>query len=164
MTMNQQQLEELENYLLGSNDAQPALFDRRYDEDDDAVTRLLDEALEQDEWWVAVSKEERRTLTTASISAGLWSGEIKNDAWVWREGMPGWSPVTSVQEFALIAALPPAPTPPLPTFDAREPESESEEAIGGRIRGVVMGLSATAIVALFLTMYAISSGAGGGLP
>lgn len=162
MTMNQQHLEELETYLLASNDAQPPQLGRRYDEGDDAVTRLLDDALEQDEWWLAVSAEERRTLTTASISAGLWSGEIKNDAWVWRAGMPAWSPVTSVQEFALIAALPPAPTPPLPAQG--ELEAEPEEAVGGRIRGVVMGLSATAIVTLFLTMYAISSGAGGGLP
>jgi hypothetical protein len=35
---------------------------------------------------------------------------------------------------------------------------------GGRLRGLVMGLSATAIVALFMTMYAISAGASGALP
>jgi uncharacterized protein DUF4339 len=159
MTFNQQQLEELETFLLGQDEAEPPVFQRRYDEDD-AVTRLLDDALEADEWWVAMSPEERCTLSTASVSAGLWSGQLKNDVWVWREGMAGWSPVTEVQEFALIAALPPAPTPPPQELD----EPVLDDPAGGRVRGLVMGLSATAIVALFMTMYAISAGAGGALP
>lgn len=160
MTIHQQHLDELETFLLGHDDAEPPMFQRRYDEDDDAVTRLLDDALEQDEWWVALSPAERCTLSTASLSAGLWSGQLRNDVWVWREGMAGWSPVTQVQEFALIAALPPAPTPPPPEPD----EPVLEELPGGPLRGLVMGLSATAIVALFMTMYAISAGAGGALP
>lgn len=160
MTTNHQHLEQLETFLIGQSDAEPPVFQRRYEEDDEAVTRLLDEALEHDEWWVAVSPEDRRTLTTASVSAGLWSGELKNDVWVWREGMACWSPVTHVPQFALIAALPPAPTPP--AFQLDEPTPE--ELPGGRLRGMVMGVSAAAIVALFVTMYAISAGAGGPLP
>jgi uncharacterized protein DUF4339 len=166
MTMNQQHLEQLERALIGpshsleASETEPPMFPRRYAEDDDAVTRLLDEALEQDEWWVAVSPEERCTLTTARVSAGLWSGELGNHAWVWREGMASWAPVTEVPQFALIAALPPAPTPP--PFELDEPIAE--EGPEGGLRGVVMGLSATAIVALFVTMYAISAGAGGTLP
>lgn len=162
MTMQDQRLEELETHLLGQTGAEPPMLTRRYDEDDDAVTRLLDDALEQDEWWVAVSPDERRAMSTESLSAALWSGQLKNDVWVWRAGMPGWAPVAQVPQFALIAALPPAPVP-APLQHALE-EPALEELPEGRMRGVVMGLSATAIVALFTTMYAISAGAGSALP
>jgi hypothetical protein len=160
MSVSQESLYDLEAFLIAPRAVEPRALPRRYAEDDGEVTRSLAAALEGDEWWVALSQQERRTLTTDRLSSALWSGEVKNDAWVWREGMASWAPVTEVPQFALIAALPPAPTPPPERLDCDELGREDGTALA--VKRVVMALSATAIVALFTTMYAISSGVGAG--
>jgi hypothetical protein len=144
----------------------------------EALEAILLEPSDDTEWWVALSAHQRCSLSTARLASALWTGEVSSEVWVWREGMPMWLPVTRVPEFEGTVALPPAPsqplTPPLlplrtapPTPEWTEPahvESALEDPLSLRVKRAVMALSALAILALFATMYGISSGGAGQEP
>ncbi len=117
--------------------------------DDDEATRIVDTraafgasepAPAADAWSVNLSDTDQRTMTTDEIVAAYHAGELGQDAFVWREGMGDWLPVTDVPELvtALGAGAPaPAPAyappaPALPSFGAAAPTARVS---GGRATG-----------------------------
>jgi hypothetical protein len=143
---------------------------RHYAEDDDAATRFLEGPLDDPEWIVVVAPHDRRMLSTAQLSAGLRSGELRLEMLVWRSGMRAWSPIGAIAELNRVEAAslpteqcsPPCVTPAAPEVitaalepDTREPTFDL--APSTRVKQAVMGLSALIIFGVFLTMFAISS-------
>lgn len=154
---------------------------RRYADEEDAVTRLLQASLEDDpEWIVVVAAHDRRMLSADQLSAALRSGEVTPETLVWRSGMRVWSPIAAIPQLTvsselargeaapLVHAAPhrqPSP-PPLPRAPAKKafaevelpmPEVDSETVPSTRVKQAVMGLSALIMLGVFLTMFAISS-------
>jgi predicted Zn finger-like uncharacterized protein len=72
------------------------------------------------EWSVNVTDDEQRQMTTEQIVAGWASGEIREDTFVWREGMDDWAAVLEVEELAaeLRAVPPPVADPESPLGSA----------------------------------------------
>ncbi len=70
--------------------------------DDDEATRIAPGAAAPgaDEWSVNLSDTDQRTMTEEEIVAGWRSGLIREDAFVWKDGMDDWKPVLEVPELA----------------------------------------------------------------
>jgi predicted Zn finger-like uncharacterized protein len=66
-----------------------------------------------DEWTVNVSDDDQRTMSTAQLAAEIARGAVSRDAYVWKDGMADWLPVSDVPELAsmLPAARVSAPAP-----------------------------------------------------
>lgn len=62
-------------------------------------------------WSVNLSDTEQRDMTFSQIVAGWQTGEIPDDAFVWKEGMADWAPILEAPE--LKPHLPPRAVPPL---------------------------------------------------
>ena len=117
----------------------PSFEPAAYSEDKDESTRVMSaggmEWREPDpeDWTVNLSETEQRTMSLRGLVDGYNTGEIGDDAYVWRDGMNDWLPLRLVPEIkaaldsgestrvmsqaALRAAAgppPSAPTPPPP--------------------------------------------------
>jgi predicted Zn finger-like uncharacterized protein len=70
--------------------------------DDDEATRIAHSALPQAsaEWSVNLSDTDQRSMSAEEIVAGWHSGLVRDDAFVWKEGMDDWKPVLEVPELA----------------------------------------------------------------
>lgn len=85
-----------------------------------------------DDWTVNLSDDDQRQMTTDELVAGWLSGEVTEDAFVWRDGMGDWAAVPDVPELAekfaaaeaarprAVAAPAPAATPK-PAIAAAKP-------------------------------------------
>ncbi|MEZ4219878.1 MAG: zinc-ribbon domain-containing protein [Polyangiaceae bacterium] len=60
-------------------------------------------AAEGDAWSVNLTDTDQRTMTTAEIVDSWNSGQMPEDAYVWKEGMDDWLPIGDVPE--LVAAI-----------------------------------------------------------
>lgn len=64
-----------------------------------------------DEWTVNVNDDDQRTMTTAQIVSEYQRGAIPGDAYVWKDGMTDWLPLSNVPELmqpAMAAGRPAA--------------------------------------------------------
>lgn len=119
MTQSNNDIEELEE-LLTELEGQEAQLVRPYTEDDDAVTRLMDAPLGDQEWMVQVTALDRRMMSQDQVLADLRAGKLTNRTLVWQGGMDDWLPISRVDSLARGAAgagsFPPgslpAPSPP----------------------------------------------------
>lgn len=64
----------------------------------------LDDSATADAWTVNFSDTDERTLTTAEIAEMAKQGQLPDEVFVWKEGMPDWQLVTSVPELASALA------------------------------------------------------------
>jgi predicted Zn finger-like uncharacterized protein len=87
-----------------------------------------------DTWSINLSETDQRSMTTNEIADGLRAGWISKDAYVWREGMAEWQPLTQVPE--LRDALGPSSTrsasvPPAAAAPALEPAAPAAFPVPG---------------------------------
>jgi predicted Zn finger-like uncharacterized protein len=70
--------------------------------DDDEATRVAHGPLghSEPEWSVNLSDTDQRTMSADEIVSGWHSGQIREDAFVWKDGMDDWKPVLEVPELA----------------------------------------------------------------
>lgn len=154
----------------------------RYGEEDEAITCLLRGPADGPEWIVVVAAHDRRMLSTSQVALGLRSGELGPQTLIWRSGMRAWSSIAAIaglSELLGVEAAPPrsgrpspapgAHSPPptakpasgsiavVPAFEREPREAHFDAAPCTRVKQVVMGLSALIMLAVFLTMFAISS-------
>lgn len=159
---------------------------RQYAEDDDAVTRFLEEPLGEPEWIVVVGVHDRRMLSCSQLLTGLRTGELSQKMLAWRSGMRAWSAIAEIPALTRALAAPvssqapspeaalrvaPPQRPPsaqapakiaeakivVPAFESELSDALSDAAPDQRVKRVVMGLSALIMFGVFLSMFAISS-------
>lgn len=102
MTQSNNDIEELEE-LLTELEGQEAQLVRPYGEDDDAVTRLMDAPLGDQEWMVQVTALDRRMMSQDNVLADLRAGKLSNRTLVWRGGMEDWLPIARVDSLSRAA-------------------------------------------------------------
>lgn len=75
-----------------------------------------------DDWSVNLSDTDQRTMSTDEIIAGWHSGLVREDAFVWKDGMDDWKPVLEVPELAgrFFERRPSSPAPS-PAYAAPAP-------------------------------------------
>jgi uncharacterized protein (TIGR00266 family) len=71
--------------------------------------------MSEKQWYVAVDGQSFGPFSEADLRAKFQAGEYTIQNHVFTEGMPGWVPAESVDEFKTIASAAPAPPPPAPT-------------------------------------------------
>lgn len=107
--------------------------------DDDEATRVapgLSGAADSDAWSVNLSDTDQRSMTSDEIVEGWHSGLIREDAFVWKDGMDDWKPVLEVPELASrfferrpsSPASAPAPAPAASPFGRPAPAWEPPAA------------------------------------
>ena len=126
MTNSNNDIEELEE-LLTELEGQEARIVTPYSEEDDAVTRLMEAPLGDQDWMVQVTALDRRMMSTPQLLSELSSGRISSRTLVWRGGMSDWLPIARVEELSRASAAPisapsrsfvnlaPPPPPPQPS-------------------------------------------------
>jgi len=127
MTNSNNDIEELEE-LLTELEGQEARIVTPYSEEDDAVTRLMEAPLGDQDWMVQVTALDRRMMSTPQLLSELSAGRISSRTLVWRGGMGDWLPVARVDELsrasaaptsapqrAFVNLAPPPPPPPQPS-------------------------------------------------
>jgi predicted Zn finger-like uncharacterized protein len=74
---------------------------------------------EAESWSVNLSDTDQRTMSSEQIIEGFLSGEVTDDAFVWKEGMDDWMPVLEVDELrtAIEQRQMPRSQHPLPAFN-----------------------------------------------
>jgi len=107
MTNSNNDIEELEE-LLTELEGQEAQIITPYSEEDDAVTRLMDAPLGDQDWMVQVTALDRRMMSTSQLLSELQAGKVNGRTLVWRTGMDDWMPVSRTDELA-HASVSPAP-------------------------------------------------------
>src|SRR5688572_30360027 len=116
MTQRNNDIEELEE-LLTELEGQEARIVTPYSEEDDAVTRLMDAPLGDQDWMVQVTALDRRMMTTSQVLSELQTGKINGRTLVWRGGMDDWLPVARIDELSHASAppvsMPRASAPPV---------------------------------------------------
>lgn len=103
MTQSNNDIEELEE-LLTELEGQEAQLVRPYTEDDDAVTRLMDAPLGDQEWMVQVTALDRRMMSQEQVLADLRAGKLTSRTLVWQGGMDDWLPIARVDALSHGAA------------------------------------------------------------
>lgn len=98
-------------------------------------------------WSVNLSDTDQRTMTTDEIVAGWKTGEVTNDAFVWKDGMGDWVPILECAELKpLLGGSAPAtgagaPTPFGPTVVTSSPTASTASArLAGGGRGAAVDL------------------------
>jgi hypothetical protein len=119
MTNSNNDIEELEE-LLTELEGQEARIVTPYSEEDDAVTRLMDAPLGDQDWMVQVTALDRRMMSNSQVLSELQAGKINGRTLVWRGGMDDWLPVSRVDELARISA-PPVSMPRASTLPVQRP-------------------------------------------
>jgi hypothetical protein len=97
MTNSNNDIEELEE-LLSELEGQEAQIVTPYSEEDDAVTRLMDAPLGDQDWMVQVTALDRRMMSTNQLLSELQVGKVNSRTLVWRTGMDDWMPVSRIDE------------------------------------------------------------------
>jgi GYF domain 2 len=92
-------IEELEE-LLTELEGQEAQIVTPYSEEDDAVTRLMDAPLGDQDWMVQVTALDRRMMSTTQLLSELQMGKVNGRTLVWRGGMDDWMPVSRIDELS----------------------------------------------------------------
>jgi hypothetical protein len=110
MTNRNNDIEELEE-LLTELEGQEAQIVTPYSEEDDAVTRLMDAPLGDQDWMVQVTALDRRMMSTSQVINELSLGKISQRTLVWRGGMDDWMPLSRVDELSRASAPPPSAVP-----------------------------------------------------
>jgi predicted Zn finger-like uncharacterized protein len=92
-------------------------------------------------WSVNLSDTDQRTMSTEEIIAAWKSGEVTNDAFVWKDGMGDWVPILESAELApLLSAGAAAPNPqdgtPFGPTVVTAPVQSARLSGGGRGGGV----------------------------
>lgn len=105
MTNSNNDIEELEE-LLTELEGQEAQIVTPYSEEDDAVTRLMDAPLGDQDWMVQVTALDRRMMSTSQLLSELQSGKVNGRTLVWRGGMDDWMPVSRIDELSRASAPP----------------------------------------------------------
>ena len=119
-------------------DADQAAADADGGMDEDDATRVQastrdQEGADPNAWSVNLSDTDQRTMTTAEIADYWNSGQMPEDAYVWKEGMGDWMPIGDVPE--LVAAIsaggapsqPPQAHPSAPPAQAAPAEPQAAE-------------------------------------
>src|SRR5690606_26322018 len=75
-------------------------------EEDDAVTRLMEAPLGDQDWMVQVTALDRRMMSTSQVLSELQSGKVNGRTLVWRTGMDDWMPLSRVDELSHASAAP----------------------------------------------------------
>jgi predicted Zn finger-like uncharacterized protein len=90
-----------------------------------------------DDWSVNLSDTDQRTMSTDEIIAGWHSGLVREDAFVWKDGMDDWKPVLEVPELAgrFFERRPSSPSPAYaapapPPWQAQAPPDNGAGAPG----------------------------------
>lgn len=105
MTNSNNDIEELEE-LLTELEGQEAQIVTPYSEEDDAVTRLMDAPLGDQDWMVQVTALDRRMMSTSQLLTELQTGKVNGRTLVWRTGMDDWMPVSRIDELSRASAAP----------------------------------------------------------
>ena len=105
MTNSNNDIEELEE-LLTELEGQEARIITPYSEEDDAVTRLMDAPLGDQDWMVQVTALDRRMMSTPQLLSELQAGRVSSRTLVWRGGMSDWLPIARVEELSRVSAAP----------------------------------------------------------
>src|SRR4051794_22035637 len=66
----------------------------------DEATRVYDytkQAAAGEEWTVAVSEGDQRTLTTAQIVELYGAGTVTGETYAWKDGMGDWLPIAEIE-------------------------------------------------------------------
>jgi hypothetical protein len=106
MTNSNNDIEELEE-LLTELEGQEAQIITPYSEEDDAVTRLMDAPLGDQDWMVQITALDRRMMSSSQLLSDLQAGKVNARTLVWRGGMDDWMPISRIDE--LSRASSPAP-------------------------------------------------------
>ena len=114
MTNSNNDIEELEE-LLTELEGQEAQIVTPYSEEDDAVTRLMEAPLGDQDWMVQVTALDRRMMTTGQVLSELSAGKINPRTLVWRGGMDDWMPIARIDELSR-ASMPPVSVMPRPSY------------------------------------------------
>jgi hypothetical protein len=113
MTNSNNDIEELEE-LLSELEGQEAQIVTPYSEEDDAVTRLMDAPLGDQDWMVQVTALDRRMMSTNQLLSELQVGKVSGRTLVWRTGMDDWMPVSRIDELSHASAAPHSMSAPAP--------------------------------------------------
>lgn len=105
MTNSNNDIEELEE-LLSELEGQEAQIVTPYSEEDDAVTRLMDAPLGDQDWMVQVTALDRRMMSTNQLLSELQAGKVSGRTLVWRTGMDDWMPMSRIDELSRASAAP----------------------------------------------------------
>jgi hypothetical protein len=108
MTNSNNDIEELEE-LLTELEGQEAQIITPYSEEDDAVTRLMDAPLGDQDWMVQITALDRRMMSSSQLLSDLQAGKVNARTLVWRGGMDDWMPISRIDELSRASA--PAPLP-----------------------------------------------------
>jgi predicted Zn finger-like uncharacterized protein len=100
-----------------------------------------------DAWSINLSETDQRSMTTNEIADGCRAGWISKDAYVWREGMAEWQPLTQVPE--LRDAIGPSSTrsasvPPAAAAPASQPPAAAAFPVPGNGSAAQAGPKAAA--------------------
>jgi hypothetical protein len=110
MTNSNNDIEELEE-LLSELEGQEAQIVTPYSEEDDAVTRLMDAPLSDQDWMVQVTALDRRMMSNSQLLSELQAGKVSGRTLVWRTGMDDWMPVSRIDELSRAVATHGMPAP-----------------------------------------------------
>jgi hypothetical protein len=118
MTNSNNDIEELEE-LLTELEGQEAQIVTPYSEEDDAVTRLMDAPLGDQDWMVQVTALDRRMMSTNQLLSELQTGKVTGRTLVWRGGMDDWMPISRIDELSRASAPQLRSAPSRPNAAAR---------------------------------------------
>ena len=106
------------------------------------------------EWFYAVGREQHGPVSAAKVIALIRSATLNAASKVWRDGMAGWQPLGSVEEFRSMVPLPPPPPPgySVPGYAPRgQAQVVQRDQSGKAVTSLVLGIAGlvTWIVPLF---------------
>ena len=101
-------------------------------EDDEATRVHQASSAGHDMWSVNLSDTEQRDMTAAEVVAAWNSGEITQDAYVWREGMDDWAPILDVPDLASQLSMPSAAAAPWAAEPAPPPAPATGQGGAGQ--------------------------------
>ncbi len=113
----------VDGYTMDADQA-AAAADGGMEEDD--ATRVQASARDQEgadpnAWSVNLSDTDQRTMTTAEIADYWNSGQMPEDAYVWKEGMGDWMPIGDVPELVAAISAGGAPSQPPQAYPSASP-------------------------------------------
>ena len=79
--------------------------------EDEATRALPTGGADEPIWHVVVNGEQQGPFSLSQVQEMLGNGTIDAEAYVWRDGFDGWSPLQEVSELAAVFAMAPAPAP-----------------------------------------------------
>ena len=112
----------VDGYAMEEDAQAGAMHDAAGPDDDYEATRVQPSSPAADAWTVNITDDDQRSLTTEQIVAAWQTGEVNQDAYVWKDGMDDWLPILDVPELAAyLSAAAPAAAPSQPPPPGSEP-------------------------------------------